>query len=129
MYTINFGSSISGSGITTQSKTVSVTGDGLDSREVAVAAGADTLVELLMTLSRIKGYYIVADQDLTLETNSSVGTGTAGETILLQANEPLMWYDGCQYAKHFSTNITSLYVTNAGVAATLRIVVLKDVTP
>lgn len=129
-YSITFGSSVSGSGVVSQSKSVTVTGDGLDNRQITVPVGADQLVELLMTLTRIKGYYIVSDKDVRLETNSSVGTGTAGETINLEANEPIMWYDGCQYSKHFSSNITSLYITNGGSAeATVQIIVVKDVTP
>lgn len=119
---------LSGEGITTaRDKTVEVTGDGHDGRSVQITSGNDRNVLIAFTLAALKGYYIVSDQDLTLETNSS---SAADDTIAMVANKPLVWYDGCGYDKHFTADVTTLYFSNAGATtANLTIDVLKDATP
>lgn len=129
-FSLAFRSIVSGADLATLDNRVTVTGDGLDSRNIAVTAGHDRLVDIAFDLADVKGYYIVADGDLKLETNTSVGTGTAGETINLTEDSPIVWYEGCGYAMHFADDVTAMYFTNLGQSTVnVKIRVLLDATP
>jgi hypothetical protein len=78
-------------------------------------------------VSALQVAYIVSDQDVTLDTNSS---GAPDETIELLANNPYVWYLGSYYANLLATDITSVFITNAsGSTAEIDFVFLTDPTP
>lgn len=102
-----------------------------DARVDASITGATTnqTVSLSAASALIMGIYMVADQALTVKTNTTTGV----DTFALQANKPLSWNQNdptIVIGDILSANITGLYVTNAGVtAATLRVRVALDATP
>ena len=126
-FSLNFRTILSGANTNTLDKTVAVTADGLDSREIAVPVGSDKQVNCVFQLADLKGYEFVSDGTVLMQTNSPVGTGTAGDDITLLAGQPIVWYNGCQYAKHFSTDVSTLYFTNSsGAVVNVSIRILKD---
>lgn len=89
---------------------------------------SSTNLQVAYTLgfSACKFFKIVADQVLTVKTNSS---SVPDATLVLVANEPYIWADGMLGAFLIADDITTLYVTNAsGSAATLVIQSLEDPT-
>lgn len=95
--------------------------------EEPIGVGAtDLLVALAVTVAKLEGLVMLADQNLTLEFNN--GT-TPAFTISLLANVPLVWQKDTYHANPLTANVTALYVTNAsGAAATLKIRALIDPT-
>lgn len=93
-------------------------------------AVTDLLVELAFTLARLKSIFIKSDKDLTLEFNS---TGGSGGIIALKANKPYEWIpaaDGGYFTNLITANVTALYVTNAsGGTARLELSAIVDPTP
>ena len=78
-------------------------------------------------VARLKSIIILSDEDLTLEVNSTAGSGG---TFALQANKPLIWYAGSYYANPFSVDVTALYFSNAGANnANVKMAALVDPTP
>lgn len=110
------------------SKQVTITADGEANVEVAVPdSSTDLAVIMAIDVSALQLLYIVADQDLTIETND--GT-TPDDTLTLKAGKPIVWYDGCGYSNPLGTDVTALYATNAsGTDATLYVKTLQDATP
>jgi len=111
------------------SRSVSFTGDARDSRVIAVPTpSTDLLVNIAIDVDQIKSLYIVADQNLTLETNNSAAPDN---TIALKANKPFIyWTTSYYYVSVLTVDVTKIYVTNAsGTAATLYIELLQDSTP
>lgn len=95
--------------------------------ETVGIAATDLLINLAIDFSEIVCLFIMADQDLTIETNSG---SAPDDTISLVAGKPLIWYEGSYFACPLAADVTKIYVTNAsGVAATLQIEVLQDPTP
>lgn len=125
-FTHNIKSVWSAGGLTL-SKTVSQTADAEDNRSVSVpAATTDKLIDFAMTIARLKMIYILADQDMTLETNSG---SSPGNTITLKANIPFWWSSTSGESNPFTSNITALYATHAGATdGTLEIRALYDST-
>jgi hypothetical protein len=92
----------------------------------SISIANDVLVALSVDVSQVKGVYILSDQALTLETNSS---GSPTNTLTLVANIPYIWYTGKYDTLKFTSDITALYVTNASAsAANLTIEILTDPT-
>jgi len=79
-------------------------------------------------IARLKSIYILSDQDVTLETNSS---SAPSNTIALKANKPLVWYTGSYFANPFTVDVTSLFFTTGAIpaAANIQMVALVDPTP
>jgi len=126
-YTLSFRTVISGNIAKPVDKTVSVTADGLDERDLAVPVGTDQQVLIAFTVASVKGLVISSDQNMTLETNS--GTSPA-QTFTLTAGQPLVWYTGCGYTNPFTVDVTAFYFTNGtAVTANVAITILKDSTP
>lgn len=120
-------------------------GGGTISRTIAVQSGAelnidesipalttDQLVAFAMDVSQLKGFYIVSDLPLVLETNSA---GSPVNTITLAANIPYVWVFGDAAIRDtagavITTDITAIYATNvhATQAALLEIRALYDPT-
>lgn len=126
-FTCNLGISHSGVGDAI-SKTIAYSNDAVDLVNIAVPAPSTNLaVALSIDVSELKYLYIVADQVLTLKTNS---TGTPANTIVLVAGLPLIWVHNYYYSNPLAAaDVTILYVTNAsGTAATLQLIALEDPT-
>lgn len=90
------------------------------------SAGTDYLVAYTLDYSQLKLVYIASDLPLVIETNSNTGAG--GQVINLEANKPLLWYDGCGLPNPFTADVTALYLTNvnASTAANVEIRTLVD---
>lgn len=101
-------------------------GQELNVQEAIPNPSTDLLVALAITVAKLEGLVIVADQNLTLEFNNAT---TPAFTIALLANVPLVWQKDTYHANPLTANVTALYVTNAsGAAATLKIRALIDPT-
>ena len=75
-----------------------------------------------------RSIWIESDYAVTLETNAVDATG--GNTIVLVANEPYLWWDGSVIVNLITLDVTTLYITNAsGSEAAVKIRVLQDATP
>ncbi len=86
----------------------------------------DTLVALSLDVSQVKSMFILSDQDVTLETNSS---SAPAQSLALKANIPYIWYTNKYHSLWCTTDITALYVTNASAsAASLQLEILVDPT-
>ena len=107
-----------------------ISSDGQQSKQIALGASvADLEVALVATVANMKAVYIIADQDFTLETNSST---VPDETIALKANCPYVWRLGSYYTNLLATNITKVFLTNdsdPAAATVVNIEILEDVTP
>ena len=105
------------------------TADTRETYEIAIASDAsDFEIEIVIAVANIASLVILADQDLTLETNSA---GAPVDTVPLKANVPLiMNTDDYFTTKPIAPDVTSLFVTNgSAVATTLYIELLRDATP
>lgn len=91
------------------------------------SAPTDTELGLAFLTADAVSIFIKSTQDATLETNATDATG--GNTITLEANKPLVWYDGCGLANPFTQDVTTAYLTSVAVAGTIDIRVLYDGTP
>lgn len=100
---------------------------GLTISESVPASTSNHPVVATIDISAIKGLYIIADANLTLETNSG---SSPIDTIALIANQPLIWYTGSYFANPFSADITGLFFTNGTAAAVnVQVHVITDATP
>ncbi len=116
-------------GSISQTQGISKTADGETSLGPIEVANGATVFEVFCAIdvSALKGLRIVADQALTLKTNSS---GAPDDTIVLVADQPLDWYDGSYYTKPLTVDVVKFFVANAsGEDADLYIFVLQDPTP
>ncbi len=104
------------------------TGDLRTSVEFTIADSVtDQLVNFTADVSLIKAIIILSTQDVTLKTNDS---GAPAETIVLLADNPLVWYEGSYYTNLLATDITKSYFSNAsGSTATVKILMIMDSTP
>lgn len=109
--------------------TLTLTGDGEVVYDGSIAAGA-TNVEVAMAIdvSAMKAMAIVASGALVIKTNSS---STPADTITLTDSvKSIVWYTGSTFTNPLTTDVTALYVSNAGASAvTLKVVALLDITP
>jgi hypothetical protein len=98
--------------------------------DVPVAGAAvDAEVDVGIIVAQAKSILLLADQNMTLKTNSS---GAPTETVTLAANKPRVWQTGGPFAAIFASNVTKLFVTNTSspqTAGTLKVRVLQDPTP
>ena len=122
--------------------TLKVVGSGVSiSKDVALTGGSAIIVdesipdsstdlEVLFELdvSTVQSIFITSDSAVTLETNSG---STPDDTIVLVANQPVLWYVGSSLVNPLTVDITTnIFVTNAsGSAARLQIIALYDPTP
>jgi len=73
--------------------------------------GTDALMAMVIDVSQMVSFHVVASTAMTIETNN--GT-TPGTTISLVAGVPLVWQKDTYHANPFgSTDVTAFYVTNA----------------
>lgn len=92
-------------------KRVDVEVDQVDKVSVTVA-GTDHEVSVAFELAFLRGYYLLATVDMLLQTNNTETTAP-GDTIELEANVPLVWFEGCGWGKAFTDNVERIYATNA----------------
>lgn len=113
-----------GSNSLSKQKTVTG-GQELNISEAISANQTDLLIACVIDVSQLKSIYMLASQNMTIETNSATVPGT---TIVLDANEPYVWHSDSPQANPFgSTDVTALYVTNT-TAGDLDIRALIDPT-
>lgn len=73
------------------------------------ASTTNQLVAAAFTVANIQGVFLVANQNLTIKTNSS---GSPAQTINLIAGLPLYWEASAGYFSNpFTTNVTAFYIT------------------
>ena len=108
--------------------TITVEADSRQGFDVAVPpTTTDQLIALTMDVSAVQAIMFLADQDLTLETNSG---SAADDSLALKANAAYIWHPDKIDAFQLTADVTALYVSNAGAtAATLKIRALIDATP
>lgn len=93
------------------------------------AAEANKEVSLDVDVSDLVSVYIRSDQDVTIYTNEA-STGAPDETIELKADVPLDWQTDSPFTLPLLTDLTALFLTNAGTEqATVQIRLLFDTTP
>jgi len=91
----------------------------------------DKLVEVAISVARLKALLIGSDQDLTLEINHPGGSSTApDQTFDLKGKSPIDWTEDDAEDCPLEVDVTAIYVTNdSGAAAQLEIRALRDPTP
>lgn len=95
--------------------------------EIVATGETDLEIALDLDVSELEFVYVNSTEDVTLETNS--GT-VPDDTIALTANNPYIWHSGSYHAALLTTDITSIFITNAsGSNATITVWVLYDSTP
>lgn len=128
MATHNLKLSVSGSGVTRE-QTITNTQGGvslIDGEEVSTGE-SNYEINFDLDVSACKSFYLESDQDVTFETND--GT-TPDDTIALKADKPYVWHTDAYDDFLLSTDVTSVFITNAsGATATIYCVALYDATP
>ncbi len=95
---------------------------------VQVADSAtDFEIAIAIDFSAVKSFYLVSDQDVTVETNDG---SAPDDTLALKANEPYVWHESSLHAFKITADVTSIFITNAsGETATIDLEVVQDATP
>lgn len=108
--------------------TKEIEGSGLKSVNESIAdAQTDKQVNYTLDVSACKSFFMVSDQNITVETNNGAAPV---DTITLVADEPYYWNSDSYDTFLLGTDVTALFITNAsGAAATLEIESLEDATP
>ncbi len=87
-------------------------------------AGATKQINLTVDVSQVKSFFVEADQDVTLKTNSS---SSPSQTFTLVAKKALSWNLDRHDANPLTVDITALYFVNAGtVDANIKGSFLQD---
>lgn len=87
----------------------------------------DYEITVTLDVSAVKAFYLVSDQDVTLETNSG---SAADNTLSLVAGVPYVWTTDSYDSFLLDTDVTSIFITNAsGATATIDMLALLDATP
>lgn len=109
--------------------TPAATDGSLVSVTVSVATGeTDKAVAFALDVGQCRSFYMVSDQDVTIETNAVDAAG--GNTLALKANIPYVWYTNKYDTFKFTADIAVMYVTNSsGSTAAIKIRALYDATP
>ena len=96
--------------------------------ESIAGSSTDVQVNCPIDVSALKSIYMVADKDLTIQTNDG---GSPDNTIALKANVPFVWDASSGYFPNVLTvDVVALFVTNGTAdAAALQIRTLSDPTP
>ena len=111
---------------TVTSTSYTITGTAEQNIEKTFAIGTDVAQDFACDVSTIVSLAIMSTTAMTIETNSS---SAADDSISLVANKPLIWNTQILAtlgtACPFTTDITSLFITNAA-AADLTMYVLTN---
>ena len=111
------------------SKTASndYSGDSQVSLETTVADGQTDQQEVIafsVASSALQSVYIISDQAITVEFNTTVG---GGGSIVLVANVPYIWHTGSYFTNLITADVTTTYWTNAsGSTANIRLEVVYN---
>jgi hypothetical protein len=90
--------------------------------QVIAASQTDLLVAMVFTTASLQAIEILADSNMTLETNSG---GAPANTISLKAGIPFLWSKSPGYfANPFTVDVTAWYITNTA-SGRLRAKILK----
>jgi hypothetical protein len=119
---------VAGSGIS-RSKEIGNTQAGVNliDGETVTTGQTDYEINFDLDVSACKSFYLESDQDVTFETNDG---STPDDTIALKANEPYVWHSQSYDSFLLTTDVTSVFITNAsGSTATIYCVALFDATP
>ncbi len=108
------------------STTDSYTGDAENDLEAVIAPSTvNEEFDLVVTVAKIISMVVYSDQALVIKTNS---TSAPGNTVTLAAKKQVVWNTDSVMTKPFSTDVTKLFVSNAGAStAALKIRVLENV--
>lgn len=91
--------------------TVQLTDEGELSLDAAVETGVtNQLAAFTVDIAKTKMLLLSSNSDVTIKTNS---TSSPGDTIVLLAGVPLLWFTGCHHAFPLTAAVTALYITNA----------------
>ena len=91
------------------------------------APSTDLEVDVAIDVSNVKSLCLLADRDMTIETNSA---GSPVDTIALKASVPYLWNTDSYSTLLLTVDVTKFFLTlAAGAAATLKIRCLIDSTP
>ena len=98
--------------------TVTASSESEQNLDVVIAAlASDFLVAFTLDYSQCKGFFLLADAAMTIETNDG---GSPAQTFTLAAGVPTAWIDGAGTCP-VTTDITALYITStAGGNLTIR---------
>lgn len=97
------------------SDSVTLTGELATEANISVAIGTDQQENIAFNHTNLQLIYIKSDVTVTLETNATDATG--GNTIVITAGKPFIWYSGCGLTNPFTSAVTTTYWTNAGASA------------
>lgn len=117
-----------GVNVATSSYQVSASGEAYASTTVP-AGTTNAEIDLAAIAANLKSVVLWSDQDVTVKTNS---TGSPANTFALVAKQAIAWDTNQlpQYVCPITTDVTKLYVTNAGTKdAVVKFVFLSDITP
>jgi hypothetical protein len=90
-------------------------------------SSTDLQINVAIDFSAMTLFYLVSDQDVTVETNSG---DAADDTITLTAGVPVIWHTDSAHDCPLTADVTAIFVTNAsGAAAQVDLEVLQDSTP
>ena len=94
---------------------LSQTGDEETDLDTSIAAGAtNQQFAYNLVAANLKSVFIYSDNGLVIKTNSS---STPQDTITLAPGQALAWQSGDPGAAPFAGNVTALFVSNSGSAA------------
>jgi hypothetical protein len=107
---------------------VATVADAEDNRDITVPpATTDMPVALTLAFAQLKSLFMLSDKDVSFQTNNAA---VPIDTINLKANVPYQWVSAGGVTNPITTNITSVFLTNAGAtAATVQIRIAVDSTP
>lgn len=89
-----------------------------------IPISTDLAVAFACIVAKVKTFFIKADQNMTVKTNSS---GSPANTLTLIANKPYLWHSDSLDTFKLTVNVTGLFITNT-VAGKLTIACLEDPT-
>lgn len=102
---------------------VSESADAEQNRILAIAAANDQEFDLDFLFADLKSIFMLADQDMTVETNAADHTG--GQQIDLVAGVPFWWAESSGVTNPITANVTKIFVS-AAAAGALDIRILFD---
>lgn len=102
---------------------ISESADAEQNRQLAIEAANDQEFDLDFLKDDLKSIFMLADQDMTIETNAADASG--GQEISLVAGVPFWWAVSTGAANPITADVTKIYVT-AAEAGTLDIRILFE---
>jgi len=128
MFTHKTGITYSSDAGTITSTTETFQGDGESNYDGSIPANTTNgEIDVVVPHTPIRSLVLFSSVDVTLKTNSS---SVPDDTIALKGGSQVVWNTNHPEACPFTTDVTKIFITNAGAAAaTVKIRVLLDSTP